>query len=335
MVKKKITIRDIAKESGVSVATVSRYINKVSYTSEETEKKIQKVLDEFNYTPNAIARGLAKQKSNAIAFVTPDITNPFFPEIVKSIESIAKKQGYSLLLINTNENDLESTEFWNRLKSRYIDGFILAESDLSSEVRTHLDSLNIPFVRIDRAVNSDKDNSVSVNNYEGARLATQHLIEVGCQKIAHISGPTSQFPALGRLKGYKSVMDAYGREVIVYQGGFTLDSGAKETEVLLRDHSDVDGIFYSNDLMAIGALRAFKKLGISIPKDVAIIGFDGIQLTEIVIPEISTIRQPIEKIGEIATNNLINAIENPDTEYSDNIILDVELIKRESTIRGK
>ncbi|WP_174734576.1 substrate-binding domain-containing protein [Mesobacillus harenae] len=331
--KKKITIRDIAKESGVSVATVSRYINKVSYTSLETEKKIQGVLDKFDFTPNAVARGLAKQKTNTIAFVTPDIRNPFFPELVKSVESVSKNRGYSLLLISTNEHDLKRKDFWNNLKSRYIEGLILAESETSEEVTNHLKGLDIPFVRIDRAVHLDESNSVSVNNFEGARLAVNHLIEVGCKKIVHISGPKSFFPAQGRIKGYLNVMEDKGWEEIIYEGDFTLESGRKQTEKLLKEQPDVDGIFYANDLMAIGALKAFKNLGVNVPKDIAIIGFDGIQLTEIVSPEISTISQPINKIGEIATNSLIYKIENPNQSMNQNVLLDVKLIKRESTQR--
>lgn len=333
MEKKKITIRDIARESGVSVATVSRYINKVSYTSPETEKKIQKVLDKFDYRPNAIARGLAKQKSNTIAFITPDITNPFFPELIKSIEHVSKQKGYSLLLINTNEDELRDPDFWNNFKSRYIDGFILAESELSDEDRSYLNGLNIPYVRIDRAVHSEEANSVSVNNYEGAILAVLHLIDIGCKKIAHISGPTNLFPAMARLKGYEKVMVANGYQPIVYKGDFTLSSGAKQTKALLKEHPDVDGIFYANDIMAIGALKTFNKHGVNIPEDIAIIGFDGIELTEIVSPSISTIKQPIQQIGDIATNLLIQKIENGEEIDRANTILDVELIKRESTSR--
>lgn len=333
MSRKKVTIRDIARESGVSVATVSRYINKVSYTSPETEKKIQKVLDEFNYTPNAMARGLATQKSNTIAFVTPDITNPFFPELVKSIEYVAKENGYSLLLINTNEQELQTFAFWNHFQSKYIDGFILAESELGEIAQGYLEELNIPFVRIDRAVNPDRCNSVSVDNFEGARLAVSHLLEIGCKKIAHVSGPLNLYPAQERLNGYKRIMELNQLIPIIAEGDFTLESGTLQTEKLLQEHPDIDGVFYSNDLMAIGAIKALKAQKKSIPEDVAIIGFDGIRLTEIVYPELSTIKQPIDKIGEIATNNLIQAIEHPDESSNQNILLHVELIKRESTTR--
>jgi LacI family transcriptional regulator len=328
---KKVTIRDIARESGFSVATVSRYINKVSYTSPETEKKIQEVLDRFNYTPNAIARGLAKQKSNTIALVTPDITNPFFPEIVKSVENASKALGYSLLLMNTDEKDLVNMDFWNNFKSRYIDGFILAGEGLSEEVRSYLSRVQLPYIPIDRAVYAEDQYSVSVNNYEGARMAVRHLVEIGCRKIAHISGPQSLYLSQERSNGYKSIIENESYGPILYEGDFTLESGTRVTEKLLEEHLDVDGIFYANDLMAIGALKAFRKRQIAIPEDIAIIGFDGIKLTEIVSPEISTIKQPIESIGEMATKQLIRLIEQQDEANCENVSLDVELIVREST----
>ena len=333
MNEKKVTIRDIARESGFSVATVSRYINKVSYTSPETEKKIQEVLDRFNYTPNAIARGLAKQKSNTIAFVTPDITNPFFPELVRSIGRVLKRSGYSLLLINTDEHELGTPEFWAHFKSRYIDGFILAESPASEDVEPDVHKLSIPYVRIDRAFHAGNNLSVGVNHFEGARIAARHLVDIGCRKIAHVSGPGSFWPAKERRAGYESIIAETGQSPIVFEGDFSLDGGREITEVLLREFPDVDGIFYANDLMAIGSLKVFKRKGLAIPEDVAIIGFDGIELAEIVQPEISTIRQPIEEIGESATKRLIAAIEHPNRVNDENVMLDVTLVQRESTRR--
>lgn len=333
MTKKKVTIREIANASGVSIATVSRYLNKVGYTSSETEKKIQKVLDEFNYTPNAVARGLAKQKSNTIAFITPDITNPFFPEMIKSIEYVSRKQGYSLLLINTDEEELSQKNFWNNLRSRYIDGVILAQSELNDEIQDYLGNVNIPFVKIDRAVHLKESNSVRVKNYEGAKMAVAHLAEIGCKKIAHISGPKSVLPAKERLEGYLHIIEKLNLEPIVYEGDFSLESGKELTEMMLMDHLDIDGVFYANDLMAIGALKTYNKRKIHIPNDIAIIGFDGIRLTEMVVPEISTIKQPVVKIGKYAVDQLITLIEKPEDSVNKTIELDVELIVRESTRR--
>ena len=182
----------------------------------------------------------------------------------------------------------------------------------------------------DRAVQSEGNSSVSVNNFEGARMAVNHLVDIGCKKIAHISGPKSVFPAQRRLKGYLNVVENLGYESIVYEGDFTLKSGTDMTNDLLSSHKDIDGVFYANDLMAIGALKTFRKHQVRIPEDIAVIGFDGIQLTEMVNPEISTIKQPVGKIGEIAENQLIATIEKTEQRINQ-FELDVELIVRESS----
>ncbi|MDP4086380.1 MAG: LacI family DNA-binding transcriptional regulator [Bacillota bacterium] len=335
MKNKKVTIRDVAKEAGVSVATVSRYINKISYISPETEHKIQDVMKRLDYKPNEIARGLAKQKSNTIALIIPDITNPFFPELVIAIEEVAKLKGYSLILVNSHNNDLKNPKFWGDFQSRYIDGFVLASFEFNEEILIGMENLLIPFVRVDRAVDAHTTNSVGVDNYRGAVMAVEHLVELGCKNIAHISGPDVFTPAIDRLRGYRDTVLNYfpQQEPIIYKGNFTLDSGKLLTQKLMEDHPEVDSIFIANDLMAIGSLKTLKTLGIQVPNDIAIIGFDGIQITEMVEPELSTIVQPIYRIGVAATNKLIHLIEN--TSDPEEYQLDVQLIKRESTLGFK
>ena len=333
MNNKRVTIRDVAKEAGVSVATVSRYLNNNSYMSEDTERKIREVMDRLEYKPNEIARGLAKQKSNTIALIIPDMTNPFFPDLVKAIEEVAKSKGYSLLLINSDEHDLQDEQFWESFKRRYIDGFILASFQFDEEVLAGLESLNIPFVGVDRAVKLNSLNSVGIDNFEGAKIATDHLIDIGCKKIAHISGPKSFLPSLDRVKGYidSIAKRCPNQEPIILEGDFSIEGGRKLTGKLVMEHQDVDGIFFSNDLMAIGSLKALKALNIIVPKDIAIIGFDGIKLTELVEPEISTIEQPVYNMGAVATIKLINLIEKQSNGIA-NYDLSVRLIRRESTL---
>ncbi|QKE71391.1 LacI family DNA-binding transcriptional regulator [Arthrobacter citreus] len=332
MKNKKATIRDVAKEAGVSVATVSRYINNISYISPETEQKIKVVMKKLDYKPNEIARGLAKQKSKTIALIIPDISNPFFPELVVAIEEVAKLKGYSLILVNSNNDDLKNPKFWKEFQSRYIDGFVLASFEFNEEILKSLQNLQIPFVRVDRAVDTHTANSVGVDNYKGAIMAVEHLYKLGCEKIAHISGPDVFIPAIDRLRGYQDTLQKYFpiQEPIVYQGDFAMESGKQLTQRLLEDHPDVDGIFLANDLMAIGSLKALKMLNINVPTDIAIIGFDGIKITEMVEPELSTIVQPIYRIGVAATNKLINLIE--ETDDTEEYQLEVALVKRESTL---
>lgn len=336
MKRSKVTIRDVAREAGVSIATVSRFLNNNTFVSEDKEKKIQEVMDRLNFIPNEIARGLAKKKTNTIALIIPDITNPFFPELVVAIEEIAKQKGYSLILVNSPEKDLQDEGFWRSFQNRYIDGLILASFEFNQVILQEIEGLHIPFVRIDRAADEVSTNSIGVDHYHGAQLVVEHLVEIGCKKIAHISGPASFLPAIQRMKGFMNGVKKYypNEEVLMIEGDFTLESGKQLTDTLMKEHPSVDGIFLANDLMAIGALKALKARNLNVPKDIAIIGYDGIKLTEMVEPEISTIEQPIYNIGVAATNALIHLIEKgqhgeEDTTHLD---LDVRLIKRESTM---
>ena len=332
--KKKVTIREVAKEAGVSVATVSRYLNKNGYLSGKAEMKIKEVMEELEYKPNEIARGLARQKTNTIAFIVPDIINPFFPELFSAIEQAVKEKGYRLILITTHEESLNSNSFWNSLKSRYTDGLILASFDYGAPAVKELEESGLPFIRIDRAADNTKEHSVGLDHYGGARMAVEHLIETGCRRIAHIAGPPDSPPSCQRLQGYKDAMAAFpGRRLYIMEGDFSLESGRRQTEALLAKHPEVDGLFMANDMMAIGALKGLKQMGRKVPDDLALIGFDGIKLTGMVDPEISTIEQPIYQIGLSAASRLIGLIEKK--EMADSADLNVKLIKRASTLGFK
>lgn len=336
MKKKKVTIREVAKEAGVSVATVSRYLNKNGYVSDVSKGKIKAVMKRLDYKPNEIARGLARKKTNTIALIIPDIKNPFFPELVVAIDEVARSKGYSIILINTVEDELQDNNFWKSLQSRYVDGFIIAAFRFNKNVLKSIHDLQIPYVRVDRAASNETPHSIGLDNYKGAKLATEHLLEIGCKKIAHISGPKSYPPSIDRICGFADTVMKWfpDEEPIVYEGNFTLSSGKKMTKQLLNDDASVDGIFLANDLMAIGSLKALKSMAINVPKDVALVGFDGIELTEMVEPEITTVEQPIYEIGVVATNKLIHLIEKTADDTLD-LELDVRLVKRESTLGFK
>lgn len=334
--KKSVTIRDVAKESGLSIATVSRHLNRKGSISEQAEKKIKDVMARLDYKPNEVARSLSNRKTNTIALIIPDITNPFFPELVVAIEGHAKEKGYRLLLINTQEEVLHSNEFWRNLESRFIDGLILVSFQFTGNVLKGMENMNLPFVRIDRAAQDDESNSFGVDNNNGARMAVEHLIDMGCRKIAHISGPQSYPSSSERLKGYQATMETFfpNEKTCVYEGDFTLESGQRLTKQLMTEHPDCDGIFLANDLMAIGALKALKLMDKRVPEDIAIIGFDGIKLTQMTEPEITTIEQPIYNLGTMATTHLIDMIEKKDVS-GDYIKLEVHLRKRASTLGFK
>lgn len=324
------TIRDVAKSAGVSAATVSRVLNNKGYVSEEKKEKIEKVIQDMGYEPNQIARGLAKKTSKTLALIVTDITNPFFPELAKGAEKVAYLNGYSFLLGNTKGMD-HHDDYVKLLKNKYIDGVIIASHDIDIEILKEQE--NTPMVVLEMDNDIENACTIKVDNYDGAITATRHLLSIGCRKIAHIYGPQYDSTAKERLEGYKAVIrDTSGLSEILMPGDFTINGGAETVQNLLNKYPDIDGIFAGNDLMAIGVLKKLNQLKIKVPEDIAVCGFDGIFLTQVTNPELTTIEQPIYRMGELAAEKLIFRINHP-LYKKEAIELKTKLKIRESTQR--
>jgi LacI family transcriptional regulator len=322
-------IRDVAKKAGVSVSTVSRYINKNSYVKESTASRIQEVITELNYKPDAIAVGLSSKRIQVLGLIVPDITNPFFSLLAKSVGEAAKKLGYTVILCNSDgrlENELEHIEM---LESKYVAGIILASNTFNEH--SLIDS-KTPIILVDRLTDGNFS-VVTSNNRKGGRLATKHLVEIGCKKIAHLSGPLHIYTAQQRLRGYLDIVENFDwfSNDLIKETNYQVEDAYQTTLDLLRNE-EIDGIFAGNDLIAIGCLKAIHSQGLQVPKDIAVIGFDGIPVTELVIPELSTISQNVYDMGMEAVGIIYNTIEKDDREIRFKE-LDVTLIKRSSTKR--
>lgn len=326
------TIKDVAKVAGVSVATVSRVLNNNGYVNEDTRKRVEAAIEKLNYKPNAVARSLFKKESKMIGLIVPDITNPFFPQLARAVEDVTNHLGYTLVLCNSDEDILKEQKYIEILNQKYVDGFIIVTSTLKSE---HIKDLKVPIVALDRPINSDTP-IVSVNNYEGSRFATRYLSDIGCQKIAHVRGPLDVINADERCRGYLDEvqnLNWFHPELIV-NGSFNINKTKEVTKELLTLYPDIDGIFAGNDLMAVGVIKAAEELGVRIPDQLSIIGFDGITLCETTSPELTTMAQPIYNIGSTAAQILVDLIENRPLEQK-NYIFSVDLIERQSTRRGE
>jgi LacI family transcriptional regulator len=328
------TIRDVARLAGVSVATVSRVLNQNGYVNKETEQKVRRAIEQLRYEPNAVARGLAGKQTGTIALILPDITNPFFPEMARGVEDAAQAQGYTVILCNSDDQGQKEKSYIEMLRKKYIDGIIFASNTLGHEDVEQMRSNNIPLVVLDRAPTRQLCSVIRSQNYEGAKLAVRHLLDVGCRKIAHIYGPQELITAKKRLLGYEETVMHFPwyTPSLMVPGHFRVDGGFDAVKELLKRHPDVDGIFCGNDLMAVGALKALYQLGVRVPEDVALIGFDGIGLTELTQPELSTVAQPIYEMGVLAAKVLMETIETGVMEprlYE----LEVTLVARESTKR--
>ncbi|CAM2903516.1 LacI family DNA-binding transcriptional regulator [Paenibacillus sediminis] len=330
------TIRDVAKLAGVSVSTISRYLNKSGYVNSETEQNIKAAIDKLKYEPSVVARGLAGKQTNTIALILPDISNLFFSDLARAVEDVASTYGYTVIFCNTDDQGGKERNYIEVLKKKYIDGFIFASNTLTHEDTEALHKRSIPYVCLDRGPSDELSSVVRSKNLEGAKMAVLHLLEMGYTKIAHIHGPQHSITAKDRLAGYEESVRGFAwySPTLMEAGDFRMASGMKAAEELLRRHPDIDAIFAGNDLMAIGALKVLHRMGIKVGEQVGVCGFDGIQTTEITEPELTTIAQPIYDMGALITRILIKKIEGSLVE--DQIYeLDVSLMARASTYRRR
>ncbi|WP_039042447.1 LacI family DNA-binding transcriptional regulator [Sporosarcina sp. ZBG7A] len=326
------TIKDVSKLAGVSVATVSRYLNKNGYVSKEAAETIAEVIEKLNYRPNNIARSLAGMKTATIGLMVPDILNPFFPELARSIEDAANEYGYTVMLCNTDNDSAKEQKYIDTLIQKQVDGIIISSYTIKPEHLTGLQKQSIPVVLMDNVFSSDSIVSLTVENRQGGELAVQHLLEQGCSKIAHICGPLSITSSRDRTAGFEHACrgtDWFTPSLIGYSD-FTVKGGYTAMMDLLALHPNLDGVFASNDLMAAGALKALQETDHKVPQDVKVIGFDGIGL-EMLNPELSTIAQPIYKLGKTAMDSLIGLIRKESDIMTDQVF-PVTLHAKQSTM---
>ncbi|NOU94723.1 substrate-binding domain-containing protein [Paenibacillus sp. LMG 31456] len=322
------SIKDVAKLAGVSVATVSRVLNDKGYVGQSTREKVEKAIKELNYKPNEIARSLFKKQSNTIGLIVPDIMNPFFPELARAVEDMATKLGYNVILCNSDENREKEQAYLDVLKQNYVNGIIVSSNTLTAE---QIGELNIPIVSIDREISKGLP-TIVVENKKGAIIATRFLKNKGCKRIGHIRGTYGVVNAEERCEGYTDVVaeEPWFRKSYIVNGNYDMESSVEATRELLCLHPEIDGIFAANDIMAMGAIKAAYQLGKKVPEELAIIGFDGITISTIMTPELTTIAQPIYEMGELATTILVSLMEQQSIEKT-YYTLDIELIERKST----
>lgn len=328
----KITIKDIAKEANVSITTVSRVLNNKPDVGDDTRAKILKIIEEMNYNPNSVARGLVMQKTHTIGLIIPDISNPFFPQIVRAVEDKAQELGYSVILFNTDNHLERERKAVELFKSKQVDGLIVSLSLGNEKILKNLKASNYPVVQIDRSVLDHIYPLVSIDNKKSAYQMVEYLIKKGHKKIAHISGDLNTTTARERLSGYKKVLKDYEIEInedYIIEGDYTQDSAYKDMQHLLELESPPTAVFAANDLSAAGVYKALFDAGLRIPEDIAVAGHDDINLASLLKPELTTMRQPKYKLGERAVEVLLKMIDDEEAEIEDQI-LNTDLIIRES-----
>ncbi|QHJ72162.1 LacI family DNA-binding transcriptional regulator [Planococcus halotolerans] len=320
------TIRDVAKKAGVSVATVSRFLNGNGYVSQEAATAVKAAVEELNYELNTVARSLTTKKSNLIGLILPDITNPFFPELARAVEDVALTYGYTVVLCNSDEDPKKEKNYIETLKKKYIAGFIVTSNQLDAP---HYANLKLPVVALDRVINERIPTVVS-NNRQGGFMGAQALVDRGSKNLLFLRGPEEFGSANDRYIGFGEAME---KNSVTYETVFCpfhFAEAEKIVEQYLHDNKDIDGIFASSDVQAAGALKAAHNLGLAVPKDLQIIGFDGISMGEMLTPALTTIAQDIYKMGAIAARVLIKQIEGQPIENFMNEI-PVNLVVRGTT----
>ena len=331
-IKEKLSIKDIARKAGVSIATVSRVLNKNGRYSQETEEKILKIIEESGYRRNVNAKSLRTKKTQTLGVIVPDITNEFFAKIIQSVERNAMKYDYSVFVCNTDEDEAREQMQVKNLLEKFVDGIIYISGKTNSGEEVE-GNIGIPVVYIDRYISASKM-YVQSDNKEGGYLATKELLDAGCENIMIIKDFRQISSIISRYDGYKRALKEAGKSVdenLIYNVDHVNYEEAKKG-VLDKIKSGIkfDGIFATNDWMALGAISALREKKIRIPEDVKIVGFDNMSISEITSPSITTIHQDSEKLGEYATEILMGIILKDEAEVK-SISVPVKLIRRKST----
>ncbi len=322
----KVKLEDVAKRAEVSPTTVSRVLNNRGYISEQTRKKVEKAIEELNYYPNDIARSLFKKRTNFIGLVLPTINNPFFSELALYIENICSDLGYKVILCNSLMQIDKEKAYARMLIGHQVDGIIVCTYNRGVEAYKNP---KLPIVAIDHYL-SPTIPVVGSDNYAGGRMAVQHLIDQGCRSIIHINGPIElETPTQMRRKAYEDLID----NPITYEliNLFDEEYTAVSIRQILKKHPETDGIFASDDLIAATCLKVANELNIQVPDQLKIVGYDGTETVLRLLPQLTTIKQPIQEIAKTSVSKLMKLIENPDCDEALETFLPIELVINETT----
>jgi LacI family transcriptional regulator len=330
-----VTLKDIAQRAGVTSATVSMVINNKPNISEATRKKVLKIATEMHYYPNAIARGLARRRSNAIGVIVPNLASSFVVRILQGIKSTNRDIDYTVQLFDTVGQRESETQLFQRLtREKRIDGVVLIGSTADDEELAAFAQEDVPCVLVARS--APALNSVYVNNRKGARDATDYLVKKGHRDIACITCTKPNLPMEERVQGYRDSLQAHGiefrQQYLIEAADDDMASGLKIFGKLrCANRSQISAVFVpAGDNVAIGVVKAAKKAGVRVPQDLAVVGFDDLPAAEVVEPTLTTVRQPKLEMGDYAINLIIDAIEGKELSVKHKE-LQTKFIVREST----
>lgn len=327
------TIKDIAKKAGVAPSVVSRALNNKYGVKNSTKELILKLAQEMNYYPNNAARSLVTRKTGTIGIMMADISEPYYSQIIKGMEYIANQTGYTLLFSNSYES-IENNRVLNKMiNAERVDGLVIVGSNIQEKnFSTTLIEQKIPFVLIERNFSDPRVNCIYVDNIQGAYLATNYLIEKGHRNIAHIAGNFYNQVTLDRIEGYKKALREakidYSDELVL-SGNYVCEGGYEMMKNILKYHPQCTAVFAASDSMAFGALQAIAEAGLSVPDDIAVIGFDNLEFSSLTNPPLTTVHQPRYEMGMKSLELLVELLRNQ-KDNGVKICLNPELVIRKS-----
>ncbi|NBA95565.1 LacI family DNA-binding transcriptional regulator [Pseudomonas sp. R5(2019)] len=329
------TIKDVAALAGISYTTVSHVLNKTRPVSEHVRLKVEAAIAELDYVPSAVARSLKARSTATIGLLVPNSVNPYFAELARGIEDCCERNGYCVILCNSDDDPLKQRSYLRVLLEKRIDGLVVASVGEGADLISSLACVRTPMVMVDRDLPGVDADLVRIDHELGAYLATRHLVDLGHRAIACITGPSDTSVAQMRLAGYRRALEEGGialQSRWVVSSDFTSPGGYQAAATLLEGERP-SAIFAANDMIGIGVLRAAAERGISVPGELSVVGFDDIQMSRYVYPALTTVGQSVRQLGEMAAGLLLRRIREPHQGAVEHKIVAPNMVVRESTAR--
>ena len=325
------TIKDVAARAGISYTTVSHVVNGTRPVSEQVRRKVEAAIAELGYVPSGVARSLRARATGTLGLLVPNASNPYFAELARGIEDHAERNGYSVILCNSDDDIDKQLRYLRVLLERRIDGLIVATVASDAAFAQALANLQVPLVLVDRSLEGVSADQLRVDHEQGAYLATRHLLELGHRRIVCIGGPASTQVAQLRAAGYQRALDEAGVAAqAVVDCPFTSPAGHAAAQVLLAAEPRSTAIFAGNDMIALGVLRAAAERGLQVPRQLSVVGFDDIEVSRYLHPALTTVGQCIGALGEQVAARLLERIRTPDLAVTQRLIEPILLLRESS-----
>ncbi len=326
------TMKDVAREAGVSIATVSRVFNNIGPVDEETRKHVRQVARQFKYIPNALGRSLSTKRTDAIGLLLPDLFGEFFSEVLRGGDQTAQQSRYHLVVSSSHNSKEEIQAALTMMRGR-VDGLVVMSPHIDAETLNENLPHTLPVVLLNCYVETNRHDSLNIDNFSGAYQMTRHLLLHGHKRIALIKGIEKNFDAVERLRGYRHAIQEGGGEQdtrFEINGNFTEASGYEAANHLLSIIPRPTAIFACNDSMAIGALSALRDHGVRVPEEIALAGFDDVPIASYLTPTLTSVHVGIHNLGVRAIETVLHAVKNKNAHHKQQVLLETKLSLRES-----